>query len=93
MTTTDGLPFVLFPEGLHIDPSAALEKGCRVAVFWDSHFIVSGRLLRRPHPRRRLAIEHAKPDGRKWVERRFGLMCDDIQAYRVVGVGTFTPVP
>ena len=91
---TEALPCLLLDEssgkGMRVDPCAPLENGCRVAVFWDVRFVLSGRLLRRPHPRWRLVIEYTTPDGLKGVDRTYGLMSDDTKVYRVVGIGTFT---
>jgi hypothetical protein len=78
-------------EYLMLDQAARLEKGCTVAVFLSGHFMLVGRIERRPVPHRRLVIRCRNIEGVEYVTRIYGLRDADTQIWRVMGV--FTPVP
>ena len=73
-------------EELYMDRAKKLVQGCIVAVFLDGHFMLVGKIIRRPVPFRRLVIGYADVHGNKGVTRMFGLKDDDTQVLRVVGV-------
>jgi hypothetical protein len=80
-----GQVVVCSPAGQYfvIDLKAKLEEGCTVAVFWHDYLVKVGRLRRRVHPRRRLAIDELE-NGKSRVSRAFGLK--EAKAYRVAAI-------
>src|SRR5262245_2803273 len=78
-------------EYLILDPMAKLEQGCTVAVFLTGHFMLVGRIERRPSTHRRLVIRCRDVEGNEGVTRIYGLKDKDTQVWRVVGV--HVPVP
>jgi hypothetical protein len=74
-----------------LDQAAKLEKRCTVAVFLGGHFMLVGRIERRPVSDRRLVIRCRSVKGNEYVTRLYGLRDPDTQVWRVTGV--FTPVP
>jgi len=93
VTNPSGTYSLTTPAGeyLILDPMAKLEQGCTVAVFLQGHFMLVGRIERRPTPHRRLVIRCRNVRGEEGVERIFGLRDKDTQVWRVVGV--HVPVP
>jgi hypothetical protein len=93
VTNPSGTHSLTTPKGeyLILDQAAKLEQGCTVAVFLTGHFMLVGRIERRPVPHRRLVIRCRDVEGNEWVTRIYGLRDDDTQVWRVVGV--FEPVP
>jgi hypothetical protein len=81
------------PQGeyLMLNRKAKLEKGCTVAVFLAGHFMLVGRIDRRPVPHRRLVICWRDVHGNEGVTRIHGLRDKDTEVWRVTGV--LTPVP
>jgi hypothetical protein len=74
-------------ELLILDCAAPLAEGCTVAVLWDGHLAVVGRLLKRPHPLRHLVISFLDDGGNERISRIFGLRDADTQVCRVTAVG------
>jgi len=70
--------------------AAKLEQGCTIAVFLAGHFMLVGRIERRPLSHRRLMIRCRSVKGDEYVTRIYGLRDDDMQVWQVTGV--FTPV-
>jgi hypothetical protein len=75
VTNPSGTYSLTTPKGeyLILDQTAKLEQGCAVAVFLTGHFMLVGRIERRPVPHRRLVIRCRDVEGNECVTRIYGL--------------------
>src|SRR5262245_47488404 len=69
VTNPSGTCSLKTPQGeyLILDPMAKLEQGCTVAVFLTGHFMLVGRIERRPSPHRRPVIRCRDIEGNEGV--------------------------